>query len=68
MNPRTSSNFPTTEEIIAQNPGMNLQQFRQWEKKKAELEAAGIYPGGSNKAPESKSRWQQRVPFSLLGL
>ncbi len=66
MNKPSSQKFPTMDEIIAQNPQIDLSCFRQWQRKNAELEAAGIDTSPQYEDP--KPSRQQPIPFSLLDL
>lgn len=66
MNKPISPKMPTIEEIIAQNPQMDLRGFHEWLQKKAELEANGI--DTKPLQVDSKPKRQQSIPFSALGL
>ena len=54
-------------ENIEKNSGLDLRNYREWLKIKAELEAAGINTGRKEPEPQ-KPRRRQPIPFSALGL
>lgn len=66
MNKSNFSTLTTMEQVVAQNPRLDLRNFREWQNKQAELEAAGI---DTNPPREpSKPKRQQPIPLSFLHL